>query len=711
MRYTGSADRLRFVGCFMDHCIYPINLRNFQTRVDFVSCGLTAEDGTAYNLVEPSKLYIYDTGDPDVEVCFTNCTINGATGNAIFTGSTLRFEECRIYDFGTDSTSVNIRNGIQLIADNVSLFVNNTTIDASAGSNTRCIADNGHTGSYLAVTGGSKLVGATTEIIRWNGGVDNREVISPDSILVGKDATINSRGSISFFSHKPEYQSISMPTQGAYTLGTYVKNDTPSVIQDSSGDNYIVKGWIRLTTGSTHVAGVDWLADTVSIKNVENYILPEMFGAKGDGVTDDLVALKAADAASVTTGLPVQLGARTYAIGGVFEFSGKTYIGVENKSRILALSGWNDAVVKSKGAPAGDYLTLNSSTGMVDNITLRNIIIEGGWGGPDDTTRTHTEALRIYGAGTKLEGIRCGYVSGVGFNLGGRGHTTVRYGAPSRYVDLRADFVGEHGIVVGGSSDNHSSQFIVRNCGLKTNNTYDGIRFGGGGGTRADQFHVWQSGDSQITPYYTNRVRYGLYLASFDTLITNCHFEGCSSAQIVFVGARNSVINTRCHSNWESGGSAVLMLADTNTFQGFIGAPANNVAATAVHAFTLGDVNNPVKNCRIDAYIYGCKFLNYSNSTGRNYIKINGDLSVSGATGFGTIVTGSIPDNEVLEINSPQYNGLQNGINLVVNGNKSITGYDITGQGSVVFNGLTTDVPTVSGRLYKDSQGFVKIKS
>lgn len=452
-----------------------------------------------------------------------------------------------------------------------------------------------------------------------------------------------------------------------------------------------------------------------TVKDTIFWHTPEAEGAKGDGVTDDLAALVAADQKALASGLPVYLGPKTYAISNVFEFQSNHFFGVEGKTRILALKGWNDAIVKSKGAPAGDYLTVDSPSSMVNGVVLENIIIEGGWGGPDDTTRTHTEALRIYGAGTRLNGIRCGYVSGVGFNLGGRGNTTIKYGAPSRYTDLRADFTGEHGIVIGGSSDNHSNWLMVRNAGLKQHNTYDGIRFGGGGGTRGTQFHVWQSGDSQITPYYTNRVRYGLYLASYDSEIVSGHIEGCASAQIIFVGARNSVSSFRVYSNWQPG-AAVIMLGDANTFRGEVGAPMNNTPVTAVHAFQLGDSERTVKNYRIDAYIYGCKFINYVNSTGRGHIRASGDLNLSGASGIGTIITGTIPDTDYVELSGPQYSGIRCNTNIVVGEQHSITGHDLVAQnnlsaaGAITFASLPTTAPAESGRLYKDASGFVRVK-
>lgn len=490
------------------------------------------------------------------------------------------------------------------------------------------------------------------------------------------------------------------------TASKTARDQVQQIINDAGEQSTLVV--LAQPTG----AGKSGLLQGGTVQDTIFWHTPEAEGAKGDGVTDDLAALVATDLKALASGLPVYLGPKTYAISNCFEFRSNHFFGVEGKTRILALNGWNDAIVKSKGAPAGDYLTINSPSSMVNGVILENIIIEGGWGGPDDTTRTHTEALRIYGAGTKLKGIRCGYVSGVGFNLGGRGNTTIKYGAPSLYTDLRSDFTGEHGIVIGGSSDNHTNWLVVRNAGLKQHNTYDGIRFGGGGGTRGTQFHVWQSGDAQITPYYTNRVRYGLYLASYDSEIVSGHIEGCASAQIIFVGARNSVSSFRVYSNWQAG-AAVIMLGDANRFIGEVGAPMNNTPSTAVHALQIGDASKSVKNYEFRAYVYGTKFVNYINSEGGE-VNIKGDLTVPNVSGIGTVITGTIPASEWLKLKSPQYTGLWANINM--NSSNTISCVDMRASGNidsgglVTLTGLTESMPTASGRLYKDANGFVKVK-
>lgn len=506
------------------------------------------------------------------------------------------------------------------------------------------------------------------------------------------------------------------------TIGIDTEADTSALanilamLSSSSG-----AGYIGTSQGGTVQSALDYKAGSIIPKLVLWFITPEQFGAVGDGVTDDIAALNSAAEYAANLSLPIYLGPKTYATSGPWILPDRVkVVGVEGISRVLALSSWDDAIVKSRNAPAGDYLTVNVPSAMVNSIYIEDLIIEGGWDGTAENTRSHTECLRIYGAGTNLKGIRAGYCRGVGVNLGGRGNTSIKYMAPSKYSDIRVDMVGQHGIVIGGSSDNQSDHLMVRSAGLLAHNTYDGIRYGGGGGARGSQMHVWAFGDANVTPLYSNRMRYGLYVAGYDTFISNCHFEGAASAQVYFEGARNSVINTRVYSNWQAG-AAVIMANDANMFHGFVGAPMNSTPATEVHALQLGTATaSQVKNCSFNAYVYGCKFINYVGSAGRNIINIQGDLNVSGASGVGTIITGSIPTNEHLFVMSPQYSTNRLGANLTMPefsinaGDVQFANVNASGlfsaDDAVSFPSLTDTVPTVAGRLYRDANGFVKVK-
>ena len=52
-----------------------------------------------------------------------------------------------------------------------------------------------------------------------------------------------------------------MPTTGTYVRGYFSWNSNPTI----DANDMILLGWCRLTTGSRHVDGTDWVACYVSI--------------------------------------------------------------------------------------------------------------------------------------------------------------------------------------------------------------------------------------------------------------------------------------------------------------------------------------------------------------------------------------------------------------------------------------------------------------
>jgi hypothetical protein len=60
----------------------------------------------------------------------------------------------------------------------------------------------------------------------------------------------------SLLNNCPEW-SVAIPADGKYVKGTIVKK-TFSSVTGSGGSQYVVTGWIRLTTGSAHVLNTDW---------------------------------------------------------------------------------------------------------------------------------------------------------------------------------------------------------------------------------------------------------------------------------------------------------------------------------------------------------------------------------------------------------------------------------------------------------------------
>ena len=69
-----------------------------------------------------------------------------------------------------------------------------------------------------------------------------------------------------------KFRSDKMPITGSYAIRDYVENATPvrkvGATTDApyAGMAFVVMGWIRLTTGDTHAATIDWLEDIRLVK-------------------------------------------------------------------------------------------------------------------------------------------------------------------------------------------------------------------------------------------------------------------------------------------------------------------------------------------------------------------------------------------------------------------------------------------------------------
>lgn len=90
----------------------------------------------------------------------------------------------------------------------------------------------------------------------------------------------------------------------AYTAGQVVFSPV-------TGDPVTAK--VNFTSGTTYNPA-NWTLSPNFVRTGQNFITPEAYGAKGDGVTDDSTALQNAINAAATAGLPVWLTAPSYKL-------------------------------------------------------------------------------------------------------------------------------------------------------------------------------------------------------------------------------------------------------------------------------------------------------------------------------------------------------------------------------------------------------------
>ena len=263
-RYTGSADRLKFIGCHFDHTVFPLYLQNFSSRIDFSLCHFVGDKDSKFTRIAPNVCFINNVGDVNALVSFDECTFYNFTSTVLRTdGTRIELIGGSISKFGFDSQADRVRNGIELLSPTTIKIVG-TRIDGSSGTHTRCVFDGGQGNSTLHIGDGSELIGATYESYRWDGGVTggNKEYISREAVIEGATTAVNARGVHSFYQQKYVYPSTSMPTTGSFKAGDEVTNMFKQ-IQGVAGSRYVITSWLRVTTGSSHVLNVDWVAQKV----------------------------------------------------------------------------------------------------------------------------------------------------------------------------------------------------------------------------------------------------------------------------------------------------------------------------------------------------------------------------------------------------------------------------------------------------------------
>lgn len=138
-RYTGSADRIKFIGCFSDQSIHPLWVKDFENQLDFIACGFT---GVKTNVKNASGIFL-STKSINANVSFTNCTFNSYYMDIIISKVNVNMYACQFYNYGFGSKQTSPASAISIDNDNVTVNIVNTDIDASAGEYVRCLSDGG----------------------------------------------------------------------------------------------------------------------------------------------------------------------------------------------------------------------------------------------------------------------------------------------------------------------------------------------------------------------------------------------------------------------------------------------------------------------------------------------------------------------------------------------------------------------------------------
>lgn len=301
---------------------------------------------------------------------------------------------------------------------------------------------------------------------------------------------------------------------------------------------------------SAEDGGITFFCDTtlLATRIVSNYVTPEMFGAKGDGVNDDYEKIQNCLNSPFTT----FLNSKTYVTSKTLKVTGSIY-GVDKKHSVIKCS--SDC----------DILTCGG------NLTIKNIGVVGAWDGLSVNStgngitvqNSENTPYNIVFSNIKLN------------NIGGNG-IIFQYSGYSSISDIDCRVCGKNGIEITGSDDNLSTTLNVSNCTFNDMpNGYSIVL------TNCADISL----NSVITEYSKGILIKGNTNRNIN--LYSCYAENISSNNFITVDGDGYNLNI-------IGCYATGLDIVTNAFHyvNVIGCTANKITGTNINFSQLGDVTN-----------------------------------------------------------------------------------------------------------------------
>ncbi|WLG16077.1 BppU family phage baseplate upper protein [Bacillus cereus] len=230
-------DKLTFDSCSFDQCKYPLWAQTFQNALRFRNCNFISLSNGFINIA-PQK------DSPLSLVLFDGCSFFDFNERMIQSSVDTIIENCEFRRWGKDK---DLTAAVYFEESNKTLIINNCILDAEE-RNVRGLF-NSEANNKLIIRG-TKFKRFKTEPYRWKGGVVLDEFNDYGGFQV--------RNGISFASETRRFKAETIPSEGVFKQGDYVELTNPKIIQGASG-KFVIAGWLRLTDGSNHQLGVDWV--------------------------------------------------------------------------------------------------------------------------------------------------------------------------------------------------------------------------------------------------------------------------------------------------------------------------------------------------------------------------------------------------------------------------------------------------------------------
>lgn len=338
------------------------------------------------------------------------------------------------------------------------------------------------------------------------------------------------------------------------------------------------------------------------------------FGAKGDGKTDDTIAIQNAinSCAGVCT---LYLPSGDYLVDTLYIPAYCSILGdyvgggdTGGGSRLVSRSF--NTVLKS--IHYDEYMSNPPNTSITDyshHVVLKNLTIDGGIDGVINSFSIDRSGcgIQLWGGDVVFEClhiVNCGkygiqsYAKDMDVSWG-------RYGTESRFFGLRFRNIGEHGWYFDGPHDAKIIDVTIINAGQKANNTYDGFYAGSNSSSDIVGLHVSSSGNRTSN---SDNMRHR-YAANFygNARVSASSFEGAYTAQ-VSLNTGGMSLDSSCiyYAPFGNGSCNMIELhsAHTSVIKGRVSSSGGRNPNMQLYGLVF-DAQKPTTNCVIDLLMDG----------------------------------------------------------------------------------------------------------
>lgn len=389
-------------------------------------------------------------------------------------------------------------------------------------------------------------------------------------------------------------------------------------------NNILVRYLQALAQGSSDSGSVAYIpAGTGAVtRNVQTKLRERLsvkdFGAVGDGVTDDTIAINTANAAAVALNKELFWPTGVYIASNIPAIANMRWVG----------EGVTQTIVKLKNGTNAGLVT--SASTNIDDVYISHMQFDG-----NSSNNTTGDTLTIKGCRTRLIDIEVRAAAGnaivTDWNVANGARVS---GCEGYFANITIDQPQQNGWVHSGPSDSHFESVIIIDAGLKTNSTYIGLNLvAGSGNGRFFNVHCWNRDSTTNVPLA------GVLVASSGNNFSGCHFEGGTTSLSV-TGAAN--IFSACSAYAPRGSYTINMAGSSNAFQGAIGLTYATANPTYKGVLLLGpnnilDIVNSGSGCTLGAVDFG-------SDPGENIVRLVGNQAT------GTVYNGTPAFNSEVEI-------------------------------------------------------------